>query len=98
MTIDILTNVLVTLAEIKMAIHEAQGEWIVRGGSEVLVRGVDEPPRAWRYDILKKVTYFSDSELVQSPSNQTRPQVWVFKRDNMLFAVRESQLFKPVNG
>lgn len=84
-----------TLGEIKQAIREAwvTGPWVVRGGSEVLFRGVDEPARAWRYTTMPKVTYFTDEELVRKPSSPTRDQVWVFQRDGKLFAIAERQFF-----
>ena len=70
-----------------------EGNWAVRGGSEVLFRGEKEPKDSWRWTTLPKVTYFSDAELVKKPSGPTRDQVWVFKRDGKLFAIAERQFF-----
>jgi hypothetical protein len=86
-----------TVEQVRQFIREAwmsgEGEWVVRGGSEVLFKFEGEPARAWRYTTLPQVTYFSDAELVKKPSGPTRDQVWVFKRDGKLFAIAERQLY-----
>lgn len=88
-----------TLGDIKRVIREIfeAGPWIVRGGAEVLTRGVGEPASTWRYTVLRAVTYFTDEELVREPSSQIRDQVWVFQRGEALYAISDRQLYsKPV--
>ena len=70
-----------------------EGQWAVRGGSEVLFRFENEPREAWRWTTLPQVTYFSDAELVKKPSGPTRNQVWVFKRDGKLFAIADRDFY-----
>ena len=82
------------LGEVRTLVREALGAWIVRGGSEVLTRGVKEPPRAWRYTTLRKVTYFTDAELVRKPRGLTDDQTWVFRRGDDLFAIAERQFYQ----
>jgi hypothetical protein len=87
------------VGDIRLAIREVfeTGPWAVRGGSEVLFKFEGEPARAWRYTTLRQVTYFSNAELVKKPSGPTRDQVWVFKRDDKLFAISDRQFYsKPV--
>jgi hypothetical protein len=83
-----------TLGEVRRVVREALGNWIVRGGSEVLVRGVKESPKDWRYITLQKVTYFSDDELVRKPRGLTDNQTWTFKRGDMLYAIAERQFYQ----
>jgi len=81
----------ITLGDLKTVIQEAlvetRNEYVVRGGSEILVRREDEPKNAWRWETFPKVLYFSPSELVRKPRGPTDLQNYVFKRDGMLYAV-----------
>jgi hypothetical protein len=78
---------------ISEALREAREEYVVRGGSEILVRGVDEPKNAWRWETFPKVLYFGKHELVRKPRGPTDLQNYVFKKDNMLYAVDSRRLF-----
>lgn len=82
------------VATLKRVIREATlGRWIVRAGSQVLVKRKDEPPDAWRPHTVKKVLYLDDSELVKGPSSPAREHTWVFNRDGWMIAVNDAQLF-----
>ena len=84
----------VTVRDIRHILHEAaRDEYVVRGGRELLSRGVDESPKDWRWVRVDKVTYFSEDELVSKPRSLTDRQVWVFKRGDRLFAVDERDFF-----
>lgn len=81
---------------ISEALREAREEYVVRGGSEILIRGVEEPKNSWRWETFPKVLYFDKSELVRKPRGPTDLQNYVFKRDNVLYAVDARRLFaKP---
>ena len=68
---------------------ESASEYVVRGGRELLVKGVGEPPEAWRWQYFQKVLYFTPDELVHEPRGPTDRQVWGFKRGDMIIAVAE---------
>ena len=75
------------------ALIESRNDYVVRGGRELLTKGADEPPTAWRWQYFQKVTYFTPDELVKSPKGMQDRQVWVFKCDDMMFAVAERDFF-----
>jgi hypothetical protein len=82
----------ISMSELRTLL-ESSGEFAVRGGCELLVKGVDEPPDAWRWKYFQKVLYFTPDELVHAPSGPMSRQVWEFKRDGMMIAVAERDLF-----
>ena len=81
----------------KATISENQAPWTVRKGETVLVRQSDGKRDSWKPHVLKKVTYFTDDELVERPDNNWgNRRTWVFQRGNWKCAVREEQFFaKP---
>ena len=68
------------------------GGWYVKPG-QLLVRGVDEPPSAWRWEEFPKRLYFKEDELVNAPGGPTARQVWTFKRDGMLYSIAEYDFY-----
>jgi len=72
---------------------ESRNDYVVRGGRELLTKGVAEPSYAWHWEHFQKMLYFTPDELVSSPNSPSGRQVWVFKRDEMMFAVSERDFF-----
>lgn len=78
---------------ISEVLNETRDDYIVRGGSEILVRGVDEPKNSWRWETFPKVLYFGKEQLVRKPRGPTDLQNYVFKKNNMLYAVDSRRLY-----
>ena len=75
---------------------EPAGRWVVRGGEIVLVRPTKGSRDSWTQHVLKKVTYFTDEELISKPDRGWNERTWVFQRGNWRVAVRDDQFFlKP---
>lgn len=72
---------------------ESSNDFVVRGGRELLTKGADELSAAWRWQYFQKVLYFTSDELVKAPKSPQDRQVWVFKRDDMMFAIAERDFF-----
>ncbi len=73
--------------------QESRDDYVVRGGSEILVRGVEDSPKSWRWEYFPKVMYFQKHELVKKPRGPMDLQNYVFKRDGMLYAVDARRLY-----
>lgn len=71
------------------------GEWVLRGGQEVLARHVDSQPKDWQWTTLPKVTYFRKQDVVDYPRGSSFMQNnYVFRQGDTLYGVRPEQLFK----
>jgi hypothetical protein len=82
----------ISISELRTLL-ESSDEFVVRGGRELLVKGVGEPPDAWRWKYFQKALYFTKDELVRAPGGHMGRQVWEFKRDGMMIAVAERDFF-----
>lgn len=66
--------------------------WSVKPG-QILVRGIMEPPSAWRWEFNPGRLSFKREELKKAPGGPTARQVWIFERGGMLYSIAEYDFY-----
>jgi hypothetical protein len=84
-----------SVGDVKRIIRESFVPWIVRGGSSLLVKDVNDT-EGWRIEITPKVLYFNEEEIVERPKKSrkgAKKKSWVFRKDDKLYLVDDFQFF-----
>lgn len=68
-----------------------RGPWVVRAGSQVMVRRELDPIDSWRPHTTTKVLYFTDDDRLRGPSSSTAEQAWTFRDGDWLVVIRDEQ-------